>query len=252
MKNLGYIAAIALLNTAFAADLDIQKGQWSAEIDEINFNFGTGGSKKTYSDVDGDFSKDGRFGGGIQIVGRYGVSNITVLRLKTGLSGYRYYEQAPNSDELEWTISTSSYELSPSVELKLSKNWSSLTGFGLSGKNNSENDSEFSMQVFGGALYNHDLSDKLLLTSETAVVWDLDKDAPTGWENEVTDTTYFRFYNVTQGKFFLANNFSVNLGVAFSKGARLGKSVDGDDVTGDTKWSYQNIGTTFGFTYYHR
>ena len=58
MKNLGYIAAIALLNTAFAADLDIQKGQWSAEIDEINFNFGTGGSKKTYSDVDGDFSKD--------------------------------------------------------------------------------------------------------------------------------------------------------------------------------------------------
>lgn len=249
MKKLGCILSLTLLSTVYASELDIQKGQWSAEVDNIDFNLNLGGT--TATNGSGVETKSGALRLAYNIRGRYAFTDTLILRLETGYSALKEYRQELNDTSKIWDEPSTRSRLAPAIEYFISDNLALLGGLGLSGSG-SDAEKGFNFKFFGGLLYTKDLSERLLFSSENIVLRESDIAAPNGWDDTTYGTRYLRFGTTNQAKYFIANNFSVNIGINLNGGMRTSKTIDGETIDDDTKWSYNNLGSTFGFTYYHR
>ncbi len=262
MKYFPAIMAAALLSTATASELELQPGQWSLNLKYING--GLNGNSETITNTDYDRTEK------YNILfltgeGHYAVNDTVTLGL------YGYISRAKWDNELTNSGITDSEEISdfdlvinPTIAYKLNNNLSAYGSLRIDtddanevidedGDKSYNSEKFFGLTYLAGLKYYNEIKPNLLL--ETTVLAGIQHQKFTNPEDS-QDTQQYRYLKtsgVMQGHYFLAQNFSVDLGFGLYFQNLLDFKEDGESLEdSDFDVSDFNYRTIVGFTYYHR
>ncbi|WP_040557735.1 outer membrane beta-barrel protein [Reinekea blandensis] len=265
MKKLITVSLLSLATVASASELDLQPGQWSVNLKPTEANLFFGSTKTDYPESNAtdkttsvDFSLQG--------------SGTYALNEQVQVGGYaRVF--ATKSGDIETaggtTISDnesrdSGFQINPFVEYQVSGDFHARVELSyyysgadvttdMDGNETFTADNYNSPEIWLGGVYKKDINDKAMLraAANVGIDWQNYED-----EEDSSDTfseTYLRSTITGDVHYFLANNFSVDAGLGLYAGKLINQTNDGEEVDlSDFDWSYFNVGTRFGFTYYHR
>lgn len=265
MKKLVSLSLLSLATVASASELDLQPGQWSLNLKPTNANlfFGTTTTDFPESDFTSktasmDFSLQGSgayaLNEDIQIGGYARV--FTTKAVDTNTSGSATISDDESRD--------AGFEINPFIEYQLTDEFHARAELSyyysgadvttdMDGNETFTADNYSSPEIWLGGVYKKDLNDKAMLRAavNVGIDWQNYED-----EEDSSDTfseTYLRSTITGDVHYFLANNFSVDAGLGLYAGKLTKQTDDGEEVDlSDFDWSYFNVGTRFGFTYYHR
>jgi opacity protein-like surface antigen len=265
MKKLLAVSLVGLAGAVAASDLDLQTGQWSVNLKPTNLSVSAGSSKSEYPDAN-TTDTSGSSNRTIILDGRYGFKDNVILGLYGRIYSFTSNDKSNVSDTITSTKRTDfDYTITPSIEYAINKNVAlygslayqfddaDLTTDQDGNENYSGNNNFTSFTVSGGVLYKKDIKSNLMIMSKLVAGWDKDYSEEEVDSSESWETQYRRVSFTNDAIYFLANNFSVDAGIGLYAGKRLnGKTNDVENDYGDDTWSYTNVGTRLGFTYYHR
>jgi hypothetical protein len=248
-----------------ASELDVQQGQWSVELQPTDLNISFGSNKNEYPDintVDSYSNSSKRF----TFSGRYGYKENITIGLYTNVSLYNSGDKLTTDlGETSTTTYDFDYSIEPSFEYALMNNFALFGAINLyfddadrtvdqdGNESYDGNNKLTSTPLWVGGIYKNDVKENILFTSKLYAGLDKDYSEDQIDSNESWETNYVRVNFLNDAHYFLANNFSVNAGLGLYAGYRASGKTNGiENDFGNDTWSYQNFGTRFGFTYYHR
>lgn len=265
MRNFFLAACCVAAPLAFASDLELQEGQWMIYVQSTDLSLGANSDGYT----DSLSSTEGTQSNAYLDFGLSGAYKINE-RTKLGSYIYLYRDSDVSTTEVSGTTTEETttvdfrYQLSPFVEYQLTETlyaygeWSYYFDNGneiteLGGATSYASDDYSSRNLYVGLIYRQDIRPDLMLEAEGYLgLGRVHYEDPEN-SNDNSDTYYQRLVGNLGGRYFLANNFSINAGLTVRAGRLSGYEIDGDEVDlSDYDWSYMNFGTTFGFSYYHR